>query len=137
MKAVQNGRVVFVLMCSYKIPEPAHPFFQRPMPAGVIAPEQSMLQETQYENMLKYPHLTDRQRETLTIYLEVRADAVCSIAEPHIQDRRRSPIEVRTLSEDPDVAFKSEDGTHMRMYWMRARGIPKLDVPSQKVCQLL
>lgn len=39
VRAAQNGKIVFMMMCSFHRPEPAHPFHQWPMPLDVPQPE--------------------------------------------------------------------------------------------------
>ena len=39
VRAVQRGRTVFTMMCSFQIPEPRQPTFQFPMPHDVPPPD--------------------------------------------------------------------------------------------------
>jgi acyl-CoA thioesterase II len=48
VKAVQKGRIVFVLLCSFQIPEPWHPSHQWAMPQGIPDPDKCELEEVVY-----------------------------------------------------------------------------------------
>ncbi|EKM83445.1 hypothetical protein AGABI1DRAFT_32971 [Agaricus bisporus var. burnettii JB137-S8] len=112
VKAIQNGRIVFVMMCSFQKPETWQPGHQWPMPT-VPQPEECQLEESQY------------------IMMAERADLHPKLAEFYklaAAERARSPIEIRIAKED-DIA---EDGTVRYMYWMKARNIPNYDPPFQR-----
>jgi hypothetical protein len=48
VKAVQNDKLIFVLMCSFQKPEPYQPSHAWPLPSNVPNPEDCELQETIY-----------------------------------------------------------------------------------------
>ncbi|KAF5377598.1 hypothetical protein D9615_005160 [Tricholomella constricta] len=112
VKAVQNGRTIFVLMCSFQKPEPWQPSHQWPMPK-VPSPENCELEETRYNNLLA----------SATISPGLKKGYQDALAE-----RTRSPIAIKRAGEHHIEA----DGTVTYMYWMQARNIPKYEPPFQK-----
>lgn len=117
VKAVQNGRVVFTLLCSFKVPEPGAREFALPMPR-VPPPEQCVNEEQYYERLLAGTTLSALQRQHV---------------ETTLGDRRRSPIDIALAGVLPYTRGVAPDGTVQRMFWMRAKAIPKLEVSFQKV----
>lgn len=61
VKAVQNGRTIFVLMCSFQKPEPWQPSHQWSMPT-VPSPEDCELEETKYSRLLQSDEGSPRLR---------------------------------------------------------------------------
>lgn len=116
VKAVQAGRVVFVLLASYKVPEPGARPFAQPMPA-VPAPEACVNEEDYYLRLLAGNTLSPVQRAHVEVALG---------------DRRRSPIDIKLAGIVPYERATAADGTVQRMFWMKAKSIPKLDVSFQK-----
>lgn len=53
VRAVQRGRTVFMMMCSFQLPEPRQPSYQYPMPPDVPAPEACEGIEVIYEKLLR------------------------------------------------------------------------------------
>ncbi|KAH6917568.1 thioesterase-like superfamily-domain-containing protein [Coprinopsis sp. MPI-PUGE-AT-0042] len=45
VKAIQNGQIIFMMLCSFQKPEPWQPAHHWPMPSGVKSPEECELQE--------------------------------------------------------------------------------------------
>jgi acyl-CoA thioesterase 8 len=45
VKAVQKGKIVFVLLCSFQVPEPWHPAHQWDIPTGIPNPDDCELEE--------------------------------------------------------------------------------------------
>lgn len=115
VKAVQSGKVIFILMCSFHKPEPWQPSTQWAMPAGIPQPEECELEEVVYA------------RRALKEGLDARLK---SIFEEFSRERTTSPIAVKVAKEyAPD-----KEGKLSFMYWMRARDIPKYEPAFQKVC---
>lgn len=52
MKAVQNGEIIFIMLCSFQKPEPWQPSHQWPM-AKVPAPEDCELDEAKYARAIR------------------------------------------------------------------------------------
>ncbi|KAJ7462707.1 thioesterase-like superfamily-domain-containing protein [Mycena galericulata] len=114
VKALQNGRIIFMMMCSFQKEEPWQPTGQWRMPTGVPPPEECQLEEDRYAALLKNQDLHPKIRQ---IYSEV------------INERLRSPIAIKTALEGETAAM----GTMTRyMYWMQARDIPAYEAPFQK-----
>ncbi|KII93408.1 hypothetical protein PLICRDRAFT_87787 [Plicaturopsis crispa FD-325 SS-3] len=113
VKAVQSGKVIFILMCSFHKPEPWQPSTQWAMPAGIPQPEECELEEVVYA------------RRALKEGLDARLK---SIFEEFSRERTTSPIAVKVAKEyAPD-----KEGKLSFMYWMRARDIPKYEPAFQK-----
>lgn len=112
VKAIQRGKIIFVLLCSFQKPEPWQPSYQWVMPT-VPSPDQCELEEDRYLRMSKDIEL----REEVRGFLEVYAG-----------ERKRSPIAVK-MAKEHDIAGS---GTIQYMYWMQSKSIPKYEAPFQK-----
>ncbi|KAJ7630629.1 HotDog domain-containing protein [Roridomyces roridus] len=113
VKAIQNGRIVFMMMCSFSKEEPWQPTGQWRMPVSPPPPDECQLEEDRYAAMLKEDGIHPKIRQ---IYAEF------------ISERSRSPIAIKIAVEgDTSVA-----GMTRFMYWMKARNIPGYDAPFQK-----
>ncbi|KAI5121256.1 hypothetical protein M0805_002301 [Coniferiporia weirii] len=112
VRAVQRGKVVFIMMCSFHRPEPMHPSHQWPMPPDVPKPEELELDIDFYRHWHQSVKGDERMSE---------------IMEGIIQERSKSPIQCTV-----QVERKAADGTIMVMYYMKARGIPKYGPAFQK-----
>lgn len=99
VKAVQNGKVIFHLMCSYHKPEPWQPTHQWPMP------EVPPLEECELDEVLF------RRRATTEDLPSTIRDVLLSYA----LERENGPISVRR------AGLTTEDGTQTSMHWMQAR----------------
>ncbi|KAJ7666439.1 thioesterase-like superfamily-domain-containing protein [Mycena rosella] len=113
VKALQNGRVIFMMMCSFQKPEPWQPSGQWGMPSGVPPPEECQLEEDRYAALLKHDGVHPKIQK---IYREF------------INERLRSPIAIKVAVEN-DTAIGSMPRF---MYWMQARDIPAYEAPFQK-----
>jgi acyl-CoA thioesterase 8 len=71
VKAIQNGRIVFVMMCSFHKPETWQPGHQWPMPT-VPSPEKCQLEESLYTTMVLQGDLHPKLVETYKILAAVR-----------------------------------------------------------------
>ncbi|KAJ7597622.1 HotDog domain-containing protein [Mycena floridula] len=111
VKAVQNGAIIFILMCSFQKPEPWQPSCQWKMPI-VPSPEDCELEEDVYRRTIQQAEHPEVKR-----YLE-----------EYIEERIRSPIAVKVAK----LHHVTKEGTERFMYWMKARNIIAYDAPFQK-----
>lgn len=112
VKAVQNGSLVFKLTCSFQKLEPNQPKFQRAMPS-VPPPDACILTEDEIAKYLSIPDLSEPLRK---------------LVQENIVERRMSPI---AMKETP--ANRGPDGILTQCFWMRAKSIPRYELPFQKV----
>ena len=70
VRAVQRGRTIFTMMCSFQIPEPRQPTFQFPMPFDVPPPDACGSMESLYEKALR-DATDDKVKEFWRVTLEV------------------------------------------------------------------
>ncbi|TFY61471.1 hypothetical protein EVJ58_g4491 [Rhodofomes roseus] len=82
------------------------------MPPSVPSPEECEDVQEHYERMLLRKDLHPRLK---------------AYAEEYIQERRKSPMEVKTAG-----ITNSSDGATVYMWWFKVRSIPKYDAPFQK-----
>ncbi|KAF7306644.1 DNA repair protein RAD14 [Mycena indigotica] len=115
VKAVQNGKMVFFMMCSFHKPEPWQPVGQWSMPPNVPPPEDCPTEEERYQVLLKKEGLDADMRK---IYVDI------------IAERKRSPIAVKPALEKDRVSGGS--GMTRYMFWLQARDIPKYEPHFQK-----
>ncbi|KAJ7275358.1 thioesterase-like superfamily-domain-containing protein [Mycena haematopus] len=112
VKALQNGRVVFMMMCSFQKPEPWQPTRAWGIPR-VPPPEECRLEEERYEEQISqegvHPKVAQRLKEAMN-------------------DRRGSPIAIKLAVERET----SMQGIIRTCYWMQARNIPEYDASFQK-----
>ncbi|KAJ8596481.1 hypothetical protein M405DRAFT_726158 [Rhizopogon salebrosus TDB-379] len=101
VKAVQNGKVIFQLMCSYHMPEPWQPTHQWPMPE-VPPLEECELEEVVFKRRAARENLPPDVRDLFLAYA---------------QEREWRPIAVRRAVK----ASIDEHGTLTSMSWMQAR----------------
>jgi acyl-CoA thioesterase II len=135
VKAVQDGQVVFILLCSFQRPEPWQPGHQWKMPANVPPPDECELEEVRFIRSANEPGQHEKYK---SILLEVAAVSFHIVALmmtvlltmcDQLQERSRSPIRIKNAKEH----VVSENGVVTYMYWMQARNIPAYDAPFQKV----
>ncbi|KIY53192.1 Thioesterase/thiol ester dehydrase-isomerase [Fistulina hepatica ATCC 64428] len=105
VKAVQRGRAVFVMMCSFQKPEPLQPQFQWKMPS-VPSPETCELEEDRL-----------RRRAAQSMHIPEAYRFLLHLAE----ERARSPVYVRIARAHEEM---TDDGMVRYMYWMRAKDVP-------------
>ncbi|KAI3622308.1 acyl-coenzyme a thioesterase 8 [Moniliophthora roreri] len=82
VKAVQNGKIIFVLMCSFQKPEPWQPSYQWTMPK-VPSPDECELEEDRYAKLMEDPNV---------------AGDIKKIFKEYAADRTRSPIAVKAAT---------------------------------------
>lgn len=112
VKAVQEGSIVFMMLCSFQKPEPWQPSsYQWQMPT-VPPVEDCELEENRYLRMAEAEDLHPSIRK---YYMDYAAD------------RKRSPIAVMVAKEN-----EIHEGKLRCMYWMKARNIPEYEAPFQK-----
>lgn len=70
VRAIQNGRVIFAMLCSFKKPEPWQPGHQSPMPS-VRPPEECELDEDRLLRLAKQEDLDPRAKEVYKQLAEV------------------------------------------------------------------
>ncbi|EAU93444.2 thioesterase II [Coprinopsis cinerea okayama7 len=114
VKAIQNGQIIFMMLCSFQKPEALQPNHQWPMPQAP-PPEECEYQEE------KYRRLIAQNGDGMSPKVKELYEAIA-------YERSRSPVAIKVALEH-DV---SADGIVRYMYWMRARSIPKYDAPFQK-----
>ncbi|KAF9270062.1 Thioesterase/thiol ester dehydrase-isomerase [Marasmius fiardii PR-910] len=112
VKAIQRGRIIFVLMCSFQKPETWQPSYQWVMPT-VPSPDECEYEEDRFLRLSKDPKIRPEISGSLQTYAE---------------ERRRSPIAVK-MAKEHDIA---DNGTVRYMYWMQAKNIPQYEAPFQK-----
>ncbi|KAJ7357042.1 thioesterase-like superfamily-domain-containing protein [Mycena albidolilacea] len=112
VKALQNGKVVFMMMCSFQKPEPWQPARAWGMPS-VPPPEDCRLEEERYEEMLRQEGLHPK---------------IAQLYREFMSDRSKSPIAIK-LAIERDTTMP---GITRICYWMQARDIPEYDAPFQK-----
>ena len=71
VSAVQRGRTVFVMLCSFQRPELGQPVHQWPMPPNVPRPEECEEVQEYYERMLLRKDLDPRLRAYAEEYIQV------------------------------------------------------------------
>jgi len=114
VKAVQRGAIIFMMLCSFQVPELNQPSHGLPMPPHVPPPEDCMYEEEINAKALEVA--TNPARREL---LELR-----------IMDRKRSPVAIKHAPE-----WKLDDGTKLYMIWMKAKSTPQYPAAYQK-CML-
>ncbi|EIW86428.1 hypothetical protein CONPUDRAFT_86400 [Coniophora puteana RWD-64-598 SS2] len=115
VKAVQNGKIIFQLLCSYHKPEPWHPSQQWPMPVGVPDLYECELEEDLFRRQAAREDIDERMKALLITYAE---------------ERSRGPIAVRRAKWNT----VSEDGALTSMFWLQARTgrAERYEAPVQK-----
>ncbi|KZS93265.1 Thioesterase/thiol ester dehydrase-isomerase [Sistotremastrum niveocremeum HHB9708] len=111
VKAVQSGQTIFILMCSFQVPEPRQPSHSWPMPL-VPKPEDCPSQEEVYAQLAASTQDPVKKARYLGV----------------IQDRKRSPIAIKIVLDTPTPPDRSK----IYMFWMKAKNIPKYEPAYQK-----
>ncbi|KIM48385.1 hypothetical protein M413DRAFT_62626 [Hebeloma cylindrosporum] len=112
VKAVQNGNIIFIMLCSFQKPEVWQPTYQWPMP-DVPPPEQCDDEEVRYARVIQDP----KSHPDLVKFFQER-----------LTERSRSPTAIKLAK----AHHVNKDGTIRYMYWMKARDIPHYEAPFQK-----
>jgi acyl-CoA thioesterase II len=99
VKAVQNGKVIFQLMCSYQKPEPWQPTHQWPMPE-VPPLEECELEEVLFRRRATRDDLPSKVRDLFLSYA---------------LEKENGPIAVRK------AGLTTENGYQTSMHWVQAR----------------
>lgn len=101
VKAVQNGQVIFQLLCSFHMPEPWQPIYQWPMP-DVPKLEDCELEEDLFRRRATYSGIDEKVRELYLMYAA---------------ERTNGPIAIRRASR----TTREDNGSVTWMFWMQAR----------------
>ncbi|KAF4623466.1 hypothetical protein D9613_001642 [Agrocybe pediades] len=112
VKAVQNGSIIFHMLCSFQKPEPWQPTHQWTMPE-VPTPEQCEDEEVNYSRIIQDP----KSHPNLVKFFQER-----------LSERAKSPIAIRPAK----LHYIDKEGTVRYSYWMKARDIPRYEAPFQK-----
>jgi len=112
VKAAQNGRIVFIMMCSFHRPELQHPSHQWPMPLDVPSPDDVESDVSFYNRWAHSEGIADNTKKILMELTE---------------ERSKSPLAVKI-----GIERKLPDGNMVVMHWMKARGVPKFGPAFQK-----
>jgi acyl-CoA thioesterase II len=79
VRAVQNGNVVFVMLCSFQKPEFWQPSRQWPMPQGVPPPEECTGEVEYIKSMAERPGTSEEVKARLMGYAIVRSIHIFSL----------------------------------------------------------
>jgi len=128
VRAVQNGKIIFIMLCSFQKPEPWQPTYRSPMPK-VPSPEECETLPAYFRKRAE-----EQTDDWTKRYYLVRAKVGIlihpfrSLTETsRLKSSERSPIGVRIAAED------FQDGYYVQCYWMRAISLPECDAAYQKV----
>jgi len=116
VRAIQNGKNIFVMTCSFQKNEPLQPRHQWTMPS-VPPPEQCDDEEAAISRLL------DRTADGRAL-----SPNILEMLKERIAERAKSPIAIKLAH-----GYKESEGGVVRYaYWMKARSIPKYEAPFQK-----
>jgi acyl-CoA thioesterase len=76
VKAVQKGKIVFILLCSFQKPEPWQPTYQWKMPAGVPPPDECELEEVRVTHIANESGVTEKLKNVLLLFASVCMSSV-------------------------------------------------------------
>ncbi|KAH8835402.1 HotDog domain-containing protein [Flagelloscypha sp. PMI_526] len=106
VKALQDGHVIFILICSFQRPEPWQPQYQWQMPK-VPPPSEFLYEEDRLQKIIDSDEFKDNQRAR-------------DFFKVWQYERVRSPIAVKLVKESEAL----DDGSIRFMYYMRAKNLP-------------
>ncbi|KAI0252642.1 Thioesterase/thiol ester dehydrase-isomerase [Lactifluus subvellereus] len=112
VRAVQDGRVVFVMLCSFQIPEPSQPSRHWPMPQ-VPRPDECKSEIETIRDLARQPDRTEESKARLMAYASAR---------------EQSPILVKVAG----VLVNEPEGRRTFMYWMKAKTAQRYPAAFQK-----
>ena len=104
VRAVQAGKAIFIMVCSYQKPEPWQPSYQSPMPSNIPSPEECKDEAILYrERAAAAEHEHSKKMWTagaevsLPLYMPFLADISATVSgqEPDIYTVRRRPLRGR------------------------------------------
>ena len=130
---MQNGKPVFILLCSFQKPEPWQPSYQAPMPEGIPPPEECEEVEGTYDRLSQSSEVHPEIRSYAAEYVQVGTANPCARLPDlsgWLQERKKSPLEIRNAK-----IVTSEDGVKTIMYWYRIRSMKRYEPSFQKVTQ--
>jgi len=111
VKAVQDGRSIFMMLCSFAVPEPRMWSHTIAAPLDVPPPEECPSEE---ETLAKALAETTDPRMKQSLKLQ-------------IADRKNSPVGIKHVP-----TRTNDDGTNIYMVWMKAKSIPRYPPAYQK-----
>ncbi|KAL4243190.1 C/M/P thioester hydrolase family protein [Abortiporus biennis] len=112
VRAVQKGRTIFVMLCSFQKPEPRQPTYQWPMPKNVPSPNECDPIEAYYARLSQDPNIHPKVKE---------------YCDEYVQDRTESPLHIRDAGTDI-----SADGRKTYMYWYKVKNLSETNPSFQK-----
>jgi hypothetical protein len=98
VKAVQNGQVVFTLLCSFQKAETWQPSHQLSLPFKIPEPEECQTMAQRFRAAAAEPGMHERRKETLLSLAEVRLFIILAIFKPlplsgTRTEQHRSPVD--------------------------------------------
>ncbi|KAJ6574785.1 thioesterase-like superfamily-domain-containing protein [Mycena capillaripes] len=132
VKALQNGRAIFMMLCSFQKPEPWQPERAWRMPI-VPSPDECRLEEERYAALSRQDGVHPKIQQIYREFIGVRVGGAYTNCDLTFliscaQERQRSPIAIK-LAVEKDMSIS---GMTRIMYWMQARDIPEYAAPFQK-----
>jgi len=110
VRAVQGGKTIFIMVCSFQKPEPWQPSYRSPMPPNIPPPEVCKGEATLYN---------ERAAAADSEYLK-------NLWIERAEHRDRSPIAIRF------AGHHYEGGVLISYAWMKAKHVPECDLAYQK-----
>ena len=126
VRAVQGGKTVFIMVCSYQKPEPWQPSYRSPMPQNVPSPEECIDEAALYRERASTTN-SEKLESMWTTRAEVFSSSRTQPSADTAQHRERSPIDVRSAGDH------YEGGVLVSCAWMKAKHVPECDLAYQKV----
>ncbi|EKM60858.1 uncharacterized protein PHACADRAFT_247055 [Phanerochaete carnosa HHB-10118-sp] len=112
VRAQQNGKTIFIMLCSFQRPEPWQVVAQQPPPPDVPSPDQCEFVYEHNERLLKAPDLRPGVRNYLQSYVDERRQSFLSIKRAGVRS--------------------SDDGPTYWLYWFKVNGMPQCGKAFQK-----
>lgn len=81
VRAVQRGKIIFILMCSFHKPEPEHPIAQWQMPADAPMPEELELDIDFYRRRLLSENPSEAEKSVFELVIRVSRPYVYAFVE--------------------------------------------------------
>lgn len=132
VRAQQNGKVVFIMLCSFQRPEPWQVRVQQPPPPDVPSPEDCEFVYEGSERQLRTPNLSQRVKDYLQSYVSVsrtiETHESFAFDETLSQERKHSFLSIKRAG----IRTYNEGITYW-LYWYKVNGMPQCSVSFQKV----
>lgn len=101
VRAVQNGRTIFIMVCSYQRPEPWQPSYRSPMPPNISSPEECKGEATlcrQQAALADSEHLKNIWITRAEVFLPLRISLIANTSNPASRQKPDSyPVRWRTV----------------------------------------